>query len=90
MRLYIRQILPLDVQNAFSGAAHILPLSPKCQGDARLGIFSLTESENYFITEEDEESYLWFPPALGRLFLERAPRPESFHKWSTLCSVKEN
>lgn len=54
------------------------------------GDFSLTESENYFITEEDEESYLWFPPTLGWLFLEQASRPESFHKWSTLCSVKEN
>lgn len=70
---------------------HVLPSPwPKCQGDAHSGIFSLSESENYFIREEDEESYLWFPPALGWLFLERASSPESFHKWSTLCSVKEN
>lgn len=52
--------------------------------------FSLTVFENYFITEEDEESCLWLPAALGWLFLAQGSRVESFHKWSTLCSVKEN
>lgn len=64
----------------------------KCQRDARVlgGDFPWPESENDFITEEDEESYLWFPPTLGWLFLEPASRPESFPRVEHLCSLNEN
>lgn len=52
--------------------------------------FSSTLFENDFITEEDEESCLWLPAALGWLFLAPGSRVESFHKWNTLCSVRAN
>lgn len=71
--------------------AHVPPLPPRCRRDAHIWKlrFSLTVSENYFITKEDEESCLRLAEVPGWLFLERDSRVESFHKRSTLCSLTE-